>query len=49
MVLQRTIALPRFARAAARRRDADSYVRGHADSAADDVQHFLGWKVSRPN
>ena len=30
-------------------RDADSYVRGHADSAADDVQHFLGWKISRPN
>ena len=30
-------------------RDGDSYVRGHANAAADDVQHFLGWKVVRPN
>jgi len=30
-------------------RDADSYVRGQADAAADDVQHFLDWKISRPN
>src|SRR4029079_34490 len=30
-------------------RDGDSYVRGHADAAADDVQHFLGGKVVRPN
>jgi hypothetical protein len=25
--------------------DADPYVRGQADAAADDVAHFLGWKV----
>jgi len=27
--------------------DPDEYVRGHADSAADDVEHFLGWSVAR--
>jgi hypothetical protein len=30
-------------------RDSHPYVRGQAESAADDVQHFLRWKVSRPN
>jgi hypothetical protein len=30
-------------------RDRDSYVRDQAYSAADDVQHFLGWKISRPH
>ena len=25
-------------------RDADDYVRGQADAAADDVEHFLGWR-----
>lgn len=29
-------------------RDESQYVRGHAESAADDVEHFLGWKVGRP-
>jgi hypothetical protein len=29
-------------------KDADNYVRGHADDAADDVEFFLGWKVKRP-
>src|SRR3954452_18531502 len=24
--------------------DASDYVRGHADSAADDVERFLGWR-----
>jgi hypothetical protein len=28
--------------------DTDSYVRGQSDDAADDVQHFLGWKIARP-
>jgi hypothetical protein len=28
--------------------DADDYVRGHANDAADDVEHFLGWRLSRP-
>jgi len=27
--------------------DPDSYVRGHADSAAADVATFLGWKLQR--
>jgi hypothetical protein len=26
-------------------RDADEYVRGQADSAADDVTHYLGWQI----
>jgi hypothetical protein len=30
-------------------RDADPYVRGHADDAADDVRHFLRWKITRRN
>jgi hypothetical protein len=30
-------------------RDNDAYVRGHADSAADDVEMFLRWKIPRPN
>ena len=28
-------------------RDADEYVRGQAHDAADDAEHFLGWKVER--
>ena len=28
-------------------RDGDSYVRGHAHDAADDLEHFLGWSFSR--
>ena len=27
--------------------DEDSYVRGHADSAADDVATFLGWQLRK--
>src|SRR5262245_35666462 len=27
--------------------DSHEYVRGQADSAADDVEHFLGWSISR--
>lgn len=30
-------------------RDADPYIRGQAEAAADDVQHFLHWKITRPN
>jgi hypothetical protein len=30
-------------------RDGNAYVRGQAESAADDAQHFLQWRVSRPN
>jgi hypothetical protein len=30
-------------------RDSDNYVRGQAESAADDAQHFLRWKISRSN
>src|SRR5262245_37837141 len=30
-------------------RDSDGYVRGQAESAADDAQHFLRWKISRSN
>lgn len=26
-------------------RDADDYVRGQAHAAADDVSHFLGWRM----
>jgi hypothetical protein len=29
--------------------DPDPYVRGQADDAADDVRHFLRWKINRPN
>ncbi len=29
--------------------DPDVYVRGQANAAADDVEHFLGWRTSRPN
>ncbi len=25
--------------------DPEPYVRGHADAAADDIQHFLGWVI----
>ena len=27
--------------------DSDSYVRGHADAALDDLRHFLGWNLAR--
>src|SRR5215207_6310956 len=27
-------------------RDPDEYVRGHADDAADDVAHYLGWRLA---
>jgi hypothetical protein len=30
-------------------RDSDAYVRGHAESAADDAHHFLRWTIARPN
>jgi hypothetical protein len=29
-------------------RDPDDWVRGHATSAADDIEQFLGWKLDRP-
>jgi len=29
--------------------DSDPYVRGQAGDAADDAQHFLRWKITRPN
>jgi hypothetical protein len=29
-------------------KDGSDYVRGHAESAADDVEFFLKWTVSRP-
>lgn len=29
--------------------DADDFVRGQADAAAGDVEHFLGWRTSRPD
>ena len=28
--------------------DPDTRVRGQCDSAADDVEHFLGWRLRRP-
>ena len=28
--------------------DSHDYVRGHANDAADDIEHFLGWSVLRP-
>lgn len=28
-------------------RDPSGYVRSHAESAADDLSHFLGWHISR--
>jgi hypothetical protein len=30
-------------------RDSDAYVRGQAECAADDAQHFLRWKISLPS
>jgi hypothetical protein len=30
-------------------RDVAPYVRGQAEAAADDVQHFLHWNITRPN
>jgi hypothetical protein len=30
-------------------RDGNAYVRGQAESAADDVQHLLRWQISRPS
>ena len=27
--------------------DPNEYVRGQADAAADDVEHFLGWSIAR--
>ena len=29
-------------------RDASAYVRGQTESAVDDVEHFLSWRVRRP-
>jgi hypothetical protein len=29
-------------------RDPDEWVRGQAASAADDLEHYLGWKLDRP-
>jgi hypothetical protein len=29
-------------------RDSDEWVRGQAASAADDIEHYLGWKLDRP-
>lgn len=29
--------------------DPDPFVRGQADAAVDDVEHFLGWRTARPN
>jgi hypothetical protein len=29
-------------------RDPDEWVRGQATSATDDIEQFLGWKLSRP-
>lgn len=28
--------------------DPDSYVRGQAEAAADDLRHFLKWKLKKP-
>jgi hypothetical protein len=28
--------------------DSHEYVRGQAHGAADDVEHFLGWSITRP-
>jgi hypothetical protein len=28
--------------------DADPYVRGQAEAAADDLRHFVKWKLKRP-
>ena len=28
--------------------DASKFVRGQADAAADDLAHFLGWRIHRP-
>jgi hypothetical protein len=29
--------------------DPDAYVRGHAEDAADDIEHFLHWQIARGN
>lgn len=29
-------------------RDSDNYVRGHAVDAANDTEHYLGWRIERP-
>jgi hypothetical protein len=29
-------------------RDPHEYVRGQAEAAADDLAHFLGWTLDRP-
>jgi|GEM_PF-515241 len=44
--LDRERALPTLEAALA---DADEYVRGQANAAAGDVEHFLGWRTSRPD
>ena len=28
--------------------DPSGFVRGQADAAADDLEHFLGWRIERP-
>lgn len=30
-------------------RDPDAYVRGQADAAAGDIEHFLGWRLDWPD
>jgi len=42
--LSRTLALPIIE---AGLQDAHEYVRGQAEAAADDVEHLLGWSISR--
>ena len=42
--LQQSIALPIIEAGLA---DPDEYVRAQAHSAADDIEHFLGWSVLR--
>ena len=44
--LDRAIVLPILERGLA---DPEPYVRGQAESAADDIKHFLGWTVARPD
>jgi hypothetical protein len=29
--------------------DPHDYVRGHAHGAADDISHYLGWRIRRPD
>lgn len=43
--LDRDTVLPIIARGLI---DSDPYVRGQAESAADDIEHFLRWTVVRP-